>query len=130
MIIVTIADILSEKAYDCELPDHCIYRVRDGDLVLYVGKTKVGITERILGHMGQGPSTWLTSQLGSVILDNLPESRAWQVDMLTLDDCWELTKKHVPYFDIDDAEQALIWENGPCLNYINNTDNKFLIINF
>ena len=116
MITVTIADVLTRKTYDRELSEHRIYLIRDGALPLYVSKTEIGPTNHILSHL-------FSDEMGRVITNNLPESKIWQVDMFTVDDCRPYILKHKTeylYYKIDQAEQAMICEYGPCLNVLFN----------
>jgi hypothetical protein len=61
--------------------------------------------------------------MGRVITNNLPESEIWQLDMFTVDDCRPYILKHKTeylYYKIDQPEQVMIYEYGPCLNVMFN----------
>lgn len=74
--------------------NHCLYLYRDEDVIFYVGRSTKPL-DRMLEHMGLvGRST--ASQLGNVILDNLPISSSWKLDLYTLADCTYLVESYQP----------------------------------
>jgi hypothetical protein len=79
MLTITIRD-LCQWNRDGEAPEfaepYAIYRFRDGDFIIYVGKTERNIAERLWEHIGLAGRTHLTS----LIEDNLPGSLDWQID--------------------------------------------------
>lgn len=100
---------------------HIVYLVRDGDLVIYVGKTTTGAGNRLLSHCGRGPWGWSSGpdNLGRLITQNSPESDPWQVDIYRVEDCLSELKTAYPYFvhfDLDILERYLIKKYSPCLN--------------
>lgn len=134
MIQTTIGDLLD--GVELETRGHRIYLVRDNDVVFYVGKSDVGVLGRLSDHLGRGD--WRPgspSILGELILDNLPESRAWQVELFTVLDCEDAIQRYFPHtsfkgtwylYASDDAEKALIWDHRPCLNTTYNYDGQRL----
>jgi hypothetical protein len=131
MIQTTIGELLDGAEFDTR--GHRVYLVRDADVVFYIGKSDAGILGRLGEHLGRGG--WRRgspSLLGQLILDNLPASRTWQVELFTVPDCRDAIQKHFPYlkfperWDSDMAEQALIWEHRPCLNTAHNYDGQKL----
>jgi len=100
-----------------EAGDECVYVVRDGEVVLYVGRTRETMGNRLRGHCNH------RSALGTLIREHRPESGGWRVDMFTLCDCEPLIRRWFPHretLDIEHAERALIRELRPCLNAIDN----------
>jgi hypothetical protein len=124
MITITIADVLDDTAPI--LIPYKLYLIRDSDVVFYVGKTGQYVIDRLLGHLGKGAWSWAEgpSYLGRLVLDNLPESRDWQVDLRTIAECEPLVKEVFPSLknftlsssDPGLAERALIRHYCPCLN--------------
>jgi hypothetical protein len=119
VITITVGDVLNGKARK-GLADHYIYVLRDGATVLYVGQTKRGIPNRILEHCGEGSIPNL-SDLGRLILENMPESHHWQVEMLTLEDCGQPSTGPLNVL-LNGAEQETIRRYRPCLNTANNSE--------
>lgn len=122
MITVTIRD-LCQWDRDGGAPEfaepYSIYRFRDGDFVLYVGKTNREILERLYEHIGIEGQTQMTT----LIEDNLPESLNWEIDLFTVQECIPLIKKHlklelIQEWNYDLAEKAMICESRPAVNSI------------
>ena len=108
MITATIGELLSGKLDKMDTGGHYLYLVRDGETILYVGKSR-DVIERLRGHLGDGGWVFYgPSQLGEMIRVNLPQSRGWEVVLLTPADCGA--------GDIDDAEEELIAHYNPHLN--------------
>lgn len=87
MITSTVGDLADGRLDDLDTRGHRLYLVRDGETVLYVGQSRDPI-DRLFGHFGYG--TWGMrgpSRLGQLIMANLPEARAWVIDILTPADC-------------------------------------------
>lgn len=105
----------TENPLDC-----CLYVVRDGDTVFYVGSTGRGVFSRLLWHVGEGE--WGRrglSSLGDLITENAPESDLWQVDCYTLIEIKQTVERQFPGragYGVGLAEKALIRELRPCLN--------------
>jgi len=117
MKTVSIAQILDNALSESGWKDFCIYVFRDDDFVLYVGKTKQNIIDRLEEHLG------LTyrdqSQVGRLIMENTPLSRSWSVDLLTLEDCLPFVREYFPDstgLDLEHAERATILKHSPPLN--------------
>jgi len=103
-----------------------VYVIRDGATVLYVGQSTRDVCDRILEHCGLlRPSRYypFSDRLGAFILANAPNSRGWQVDLLTLTDCAPYVGQVFPafkHYDTHDAETAAIMVLHPCLNCTHN----------
>ncbi len=127
MRTITIRD-LCQWDRDGESPEfaepYSIYCFRDGDFILYVGKTKRHIVERLWEHVGFAGQTQMTS----LIEDNLPESLGWEIDLFTVLECIPLINKHLKVkriineCDFDLAEEAMIRESHPAVNRSLNFD--------
>lgn len=127
MITLSIDDLLHNR-----LPAtyyaaaHCIYRVRNGAAVLYVGKAaRQSTQERLLQHLateidsdyfGQvsGPSA-----LGQYVRAHAPASHNWQIDLLTLLDCQAYAMAGKAVKTIAQAERLIIQQQAPLLNRAN-----------
>lgn len=136
MLTLTVRELIC--AGGSEIPEgegYCLYLVRDGELVLYVGKS-ADVSGRLIRHVtGDGLTAchvdperfhgYPTSDLGRLIRDHARESFGWSVDLFTGEDCAELVKRHFPEaagYDRYDAERALIREHRPALNVTHNAD--------
>lgn len=126
MKTITISD-LCQWDHDGEWPDfsepYSIYRFRDGEFVLYVGKTSRDIFERLYEHIGIAGQTQMTT----LIEDNLPEALNWEIDLFTVKECIPLIKKHlkgtrIEEWDYDLAEKSMILESHPAVNKTLNWD--------
>jgi len=100
MIETTIGDILDGN--EPETSGHCIYVVRDRDTVLYVGKSERNVTDRIRRHLG----VFYETALGRLIQDNLPESRDWLVELLTLNNCAGFVRQVFPEYEFWDTKRG------------------------
>ena len=121
MIQITVGDLLDDKTD--ELENYCIYVVRDGETVFYVGESARGVVNRLLDHLGLGLMAVLPSVLGETVFCNLPQARAWRIDLYTLEDCTPFVNEQFPAYKrwgIKEAEQALIAKLRPCLNTAHN----------
>ncbi len=62
------------------------------------------------------------SPIGQYVLDNLPESRNWQIELYTLDECRPEIHRYVSTnnvnveINVDSAEVAMIWALNPTRN--------------
>ncbi len=104
-----------------------VYVIRDGDSVLYVGKSSRSVVNRLLEHLGMGGNwrKYVPDRVGEFILDHRPESLDWQVDLMTINDCASYIRQQFPMFvnwDVDTAEQAMIETYRPDLNVQYNRD--------
>lgn len=122
---ITVGEFIDKEEWGDTTGAHCIYVVRDGDTVFYVGQS-ASIIQRLWGHMGNEiHGGWASfghraSDLGRLIRANLPQSRDWIIDLLTLKECKDYTVFNVPALTVDMAEVALINILHPCLNrYMN-----------
>ena len=124
MIETTVDDLLDGNLDNLNPDMSKIYVVREGDTVFYVGQCRWDILDRLLSHFGKGNWGWAQgpSRLGELILENLPESRSWQIDFLELTDVAEMFPKFVGEWTSNSAEQRLIQMYRPCLNRRGNPD--------
>lgn len=122
---------------------HTIYLVRDGEVVLYIGKSYDPLN-RLKEHIGKTSRSNSPSSLGELILDNRPESLNWTMELHTFLDCSEyvasyssfyyeggyqhivaMAKDNVLYayndFAIMIAERSMIDYFHPCLNVADNS---------
>ena len=110
MIKVTVGDLTDGKLDNLDTQGHHVYTIRDGDVVFYVGQSVCPIS-RLWGHLGNWRKGFVfggASELGRIIHCNLPNSRSWQIELLTVSDC--------NAYSVDDAESKLIFELAPHLN--------------
>lgn len=121
MITVTIADVIGNTLPVSGWEGYHLYVIRDGDFVLYVGKSDQNIIDRLQDHLG------LTyrgeSQVGELVNDNTPESLQWKIDLRNIPECASIVKRHYPAckkVDLYIAEHALILEFAPPLNVQSN----------
>lgn len=97
-----------------------VYIVRDGETVLYVGKTRwYSLHHRMQMHLGRSGPSKTPSNLGKHILENLPASNQWQVDIFSLGDI-NAFLQHVGVVrkvrKLETAEQVMIIYHHPLLN--------------
>ena len=96
-----------------------VYVIRDAETVLYVGKS-IDIPSRLGEHLGLygrfGPG--YPDRIGCVIHENLPESRSWAVDLLTVTACRKELGMAMDglNWDVDKAEREMIRSLRPCVN--------------
>lgn len=109
---------------------YCVYVVREGETILYVGRSS-DPERRLREHFGQ---PWRSSGSAiSVLFEQYPEEAlAWQVDVYTLGECQpyvvsylhrlpEVYRDPAHYEEsMRDAEIAMILHLRPCLNVSNN----------
>jgi hypothetical protein len=137
MIQTTIGAILQGDPLS-DIEDCCLYVVRDGPTVFYVGQTNCNAMSRLREHWGAGERPkW--DLLGKLIKANLPDSLARAVEFreprykteipairendLAFQffgkcEALEFYSQH----DINRTERELIRELRPCLNTTYNTD--------
>lgn len=120
MKTIIIGAILAGKAEF--IPGPCVYLVRAGELVLYVGKSTYSAADRLLEHMGLELPSPGPDRLGLLIRDNRPEADGWEVDIYTPDD-WKPYLSEVDPSPLDTVEQFLIDKRGPYLNVTHNRNN-------
>jgi predicted GIY-YIG superfamily endonuclease len=94
---------------------HCVYVVRNGDTVLYVGKVQSGgIRKRILMHLGMNGPTRESSPLGNLIRYCALASDDWQFDLYTVEDCNQFLAAHDAEHrvrKVNTSERALIHQS-------------------
>jgi hypothetical protein len=122
MLTFTVGQFIDEDECINERTEpYCIYVVHDGANALYVGKSK-NVIMRLWSHLGtEIHGGWpgfgnRASDLGRMIEANLPESRAWTIDLLTLEDCRLYSVFPIDARDVDEAEAGLVKLLKPCLN--------------
>lgn len=111
--------------------DARIYAVRDGRHVLYVGLASSGIAYRWFGTHGHlnrniGGHWYGNSPVGRAIVEALPQSEHWAIDLYTMKECEPYVFRHLTYIprqcidrlSVRDAERAMIMELDPELNAI------------
>lgn len=100
-----------------------IYIVRDGKTIFYIGKSNADIIDRVKSHFGFGDRfPGCSAHLYSLMIDNIPQSGKWKIDFLTIDDCSRRLKRK--FSSVEDAEIAMIYSIGPCLNTTYNNGNR------
>ena len=107
--------------------NHELYIVKDNKSVLYVGISSRGIWNRWFGkldpHIGRNyeGKAYHGTNLGRAILNNLPRSLAWTIELWTIDDCtdflgYELDEHAKAFVKIRFFESMMIRELKPSLN--------------
>jgi hypothetical protein len=123
MLRITIGYFMDQEVIELEVAneDYCIYVVHHDGVVFYVGQSS-NVFNRLWQHLGPEAHGYFggfgrgTTDLGRFIIANLPESREWTIDFLTLKDCGRYTVFQVSTLGIDAAEADLIRVLRPCLN--------------
>ena len=67
--------------------------------------------------------------LGLTIAENLPQSRAWTIELWTVQECKDALANTITVswrWSKDNAEQAMIKATNPCLNVTYNVDGRRL----
>jgi len=125
MITYKLAEFIDGEVDECGAT---VYVVRDGEVVLYVGKAEAGIKERWCysrhPHITTTGWGWAAlSRIGFEIVNNLPRSRDWQIDLYTAEECADRIIQHYPYYGgiraTEYAELVLIQDLRPRLNVAN-----------
>jgi hypothetical protein len=132
VLTLTIGKALNEYV---DTGEHYLYLYRDGDAIFYVGKS-VQPLERLLQHLGRA-LPYAPDTVGQVILENMPASLSWLIDLYTLSDCRETVRAQMPGTVVGFqhllaqgslrneamtvAEEALIRQHRPHLNQQNAT---------
>jgi hypothetical protein len=137
MLRLTIEDALNGMN---DTVDHCLYLYRDGETVLYIGRSTSPL-ERLQEHLGRGAYTRQISPLGTLILAHLPTSLTWRIELRTVAECEELVRhyrpecyewylqqmrKHLTREASEVAEEALIEHYRPYLNIMGNRQGQIL----
>lgn len=110
MLTLTVGDLQNDDT-ELKMIPYSLYVVREGETVFYVGKSKRSVYTRLLEHIGIGRHGSITP-LGRLILDNLPTSKTWHIDLTTLEETGE---QYLGW-----AEEILIRKLRPCLNAASN----------
>jgi hypothetical protein len=124
MIEANVKDLLADRLKALDTTDHYIYMVWHGDTVFYIGQSQ-DPAARLRSHLGnvvQG-KRGSTTALGNLILDSLPESRNWQITLLTILECGYWIRACFPThteWNVNMAERAMIFHFRPCLNVADN----------
>jgi len=139
MIELTIGDLLEERWPD-DLPDSlCLYVIRDheSDLVFYVGKSTRDVILRLIEHLGLGHRYKLAIEkfadnVGQFVLYRLPRSRAWKVQLYTIEEASneQYTFSGESWRDLPLAEETMIRRLRPCLNVTHNSDGRGLPVEY
>jgi hypothetical protein len=127
MITLPLGELLNDSTIDSG--EACVYVVRDGKTVFYVGLSTRNVINRILDHCGLSAQAGLPDSLGRLIFDNAPDSGAWQVELLTLADCSRLLGDPAR-LDEQTAEVGLIRLYSPCLNTLSNSNQAALLARY
>ena len=117
MVTILVEDILDKELCHVDYEDCRIYIFRDKDLVLYIGQSK-DVIRRLKEHLGFNVRGFgiKESNIGRLVNANVPESKQWEIDLLTLEDCKTYTVFTIPAENVDWAEAELISLLCPCLN--------------
>jgi site-specific recombinase XerD len=130
MITISVERLLVDALPDEQFQGtHCLYVVRDGLSVIYVGKAERQSThERLLQHLADEVASDFhgraggPSELGKYIRANAPQSNHWQIDLLSLSDCQQSPQSSGRPVSVAQAEMLLIQQHSPLLNRIYNSD--------
>jgi len=121
-------EITFREFYELEYEEdglHELYVVKNGlDETLYVGITSQKIWDRWFGWNGHiflsGAILEGRSSVGNKIVDHLPDSWKWKVQLWTLDDCVAFCKDEISptrkYYDTKYLEPFMIEKLRPALN--------------
>ncbi len=95
-----------------------VYVFRDGEHVLYVGRSK-DVVKRVYEHIEK----WSNSAIGNLVMLNKPQCLSWQIELLEPKECREFAIPFAPIYKdrdlevpIETAEEAMIRHYGPCMN--------------
>lgn len=119
MISTTVKTLLNDTTGKIVSHDkrHCVFVVREEATIFGVGQGEP--RRRLLEHLGiQGQ--W-PSQLGKLILNNLPLSMMWSVEIWDVAECEPLASTDKP-LDEETARAALVAYYRPSLNIAHNPD--------
>ena len=120
MIQATVKDLLQGELDHIELSG--VYIVRDGEHVLYVGRS-IDVIQRLHDHYEK----WTSSAIGDVIHTNAPQPYTWQLELFEPEECRAIVASQYSKYndttnliDIELAEVSTIVHYHPCLNTSNN----------
>jgi hypothetical protein len=126
MVTFTIADLRADTIPPRPVP-HPVYLVRNGEHVFYVGRSQADVIDHLRRHIGAGTWSWSDpGPLAKFIRDNMPAADAWQIELLTLEECAPLVHQYFPHeaVVIEHAAQAVMQAERPSLNTLGNPDPK------
>lgn len=118
MLTLTVKDVTSGAMYEMEgaQDPHCIYVVREGDVILYVGRSTDPF-RRLEEHFGVALRS-SGGSIGPIYKQFKSEAVHWTIDLYTLEECKETSAGRCA--DVADAERDMIRHFSPCLNERNN----------
>ncbi len=120
MITLSLGDILNDRVdLDSREELFQLYVIREGDTVFYVGMTTRTVLERIWEHCGLS-AIGGCDEIGRFVMDHLPESGAWHVDLMEVQEVDPALGDRRGAYHIRKAEQKLIARLRPCLNHTGN----------
>ncbi len=113
----------SEEDISLYSAEYRVYVIRDGaGTPIYIGQSRNAI-ERLQNHLALLHQSAKPSEVGAYILQHLPLSFEWQIDLYTREECLLATRRQVGCVldgtqkkSIDDFERHLIWEFSPWFN--------------
>lgn len=99
----------------------CVYFIRDGELVLYIGMTERDFSSRLRWHLAlEGRGTFKLSSLGECIVTNWPESLDWIIELWKPEEIRQRfaphEQNHLDPFGVREAERCAIRHFRPPLN--------------
>lgn len=118
MVTLTLGEILENKG-PAQVYRPGIYVIREGELVIYVGKSERSVGERIQQHCTPRRFTGALDALGDFVQTCLPESLRLTVDVLSVKDCNQIIGSHAK--SEREVEPAMISHYSPHLNATYNT---------
>lgn len=96
MKTITAQDVLNDdwQIYLCPEDPFCVYVIRDGDTILYIGKAR-SVGDRLLAHFGK---SWRGSNsgFGPFYAEHQDKQDDWQIDLYGLRDCQPIVMQHLP----------------------------------
>ena len=104
-----------------------LYILHDGSECLYIGISRRGIWERwfdrYMGHI-RGKYSYCNTDIGDYVVQNLPASLDWTLELWTEADCLEVVedKKH---FRLEDFEAMMIRKLEPVFNVVHNASDRY-----
>lgn len=119
MITLTIQEAMESGE---KTKGHCIYFYLDNDTLLYIGRS-IRPCERLREHLGETPLYPFPDSVGSIIMDNMPESLLWIVKIWTIEELrpdiyQEALRTGMIDRLVKDLEEASIMRYKPHLNGI------------
>lgn len=106
MLSITLQDLLQGRE-DHQTQDHFLYSIRDGETLFYIGQTKNDPKERLFTHIFAHRNRRKQSNVGVFILQNLPTSLNWVIDLYTLKDCEPILIRFFERIEKDNASGVI-----------------------